>query len=96
MKESKDNDDRINFQSTYGALFFGVPSQGMDIEALAAMVGNLPSRYTLNLLDQQLGYRLRTRQHDDFCKAFDFSDSRIIQFFELRKSQTVCEVSFRS
>ena len=75
MKTSKYVDDRLNLQSTYGALFFGVPSQGMDVGAMAAMVGELPVRYTLNLLDQQLGYRLRSRQHEEFCKAFDFRDS---------------------
>ena len=93
MRSSDDEGDRLNFRQTYGALFFGVPSQGMDVEALATMIENMPARYTLNLLDQQLGHRLRNRQHQDFCKAFDFKDSRIIQFFELRKSPTVIQVS---
>lgn len=93
MKTSDDEGDRLNFWHTYGALFFGVPSQGMDVQALATMIENLPSRYTLNLLDQQLGHRLRNRQHQEFCKVFDFKDSRIVQFFELRKSPTVIQVS---
>ena len=93
MKDSDDLDDRLNFRSTYGALFFGVPSQGMDVGALAAMIGDLPQRYTLNLLDHQLGYRLKARQHDDFCKAFDYVDSKITHFFELKMSPTVNQVS---
>jgi hypothetical protein len=93
MKASNDLDDRLNFRSTYGALFFGVPSQGMDVDALAAMIGNLPQRFTLNLLDQQLGHRLRARHHNEFCEAFDYTDSKITYFFELQKSPTVCQVS---
>ena len=92
MAHSEDQSDRINLQCTYGALFFGVPNQGMDVEAMATMVGNRPGRYTLDLLNQQLGYRLKSRQHDEFCKAFSFRDSRIIQFFEQQKSPTVHEV----
>lgn len=92
MKESSDSNDNRNLDSVYGALFFGVPSQGMDTEALAAMVGDKPQRYDLSLINDQVGHRLRSRQHDDFCKAFDFKDSKIIQFFETRKTPTVVEV----
>jgi hypothetical protein len=92
MKESSDKDDNYNLISVYGALFFGVPSQGMDTEALAAMVEDKPQRYDLFLLNQEVGHRLRSRQHEDFCRAFDFEDSKIIQFFETRKTSTVVEV----
>ncbi|KAH7330053.1 hypothetical protein BKA65DRAFT_460559 [Rhexocercosporidium sp. MPI-PUGE-AT-0058] len=91
MKESSDSDDNYNLISVYGALFFGVPSQGMDTEALAAMVGDKPQRYDLSLLNQEVGHRLRSRQHEDFCRALDFEDSKIIQFFETRKTSTVVE-----
>ena len=93
MKDSDDPDDRLNFRSTYGALFFGVPSQGMDVGALAAMIGDSPHRYTLNVLDHRLGHRLKDRQHEEFCKAFDYVDSKITQFFELKESPTVRQVS---
>ena len=92
LAKSEDQDDLMGLQSTYGALFFGVPNQGMDVEAMATMIGDRPGRYTLNLLDQQLGYRLRSRQHDEFCQAFSFRDSHIVQFFELHKTPTVREV----
>jgi len=93
MKNSSDADDKVNFDSIYGALFFGVPSQGMDTAALAAMVGDRPQRYDLSLLDQEVGHRLRSKQHDEFCEAFDFKDSKVIQFFETKKTATVKEVS---
>jgi hypothetical protein len=92
MKESSDTNDKYNLTSVYGALFFGVPSGGMDTKALAAMVGDKPQRYDLSLLDQEVGYRRRSRQHEEFCRAFDFEDSKIIQFFEMKKTSTVIEV----
>lgn len=96
MESSTDPDDQLNLQSIYGALFFGVPSQGMNVEAMASMIEGLPARYTLNLLDQRLGFRLRNRQHEDFCKAFAYKNSKIVQFFELKKSPTVIQVSHSS
>lgn len=92
MKASSDNNDHRNLNSICGALFFGVPSQGMDTEALAAMVGDKPQRYDLSLLNHQVGHRLRNKQHDEFCKAFDFQDSKLVQFFETRMTSTVVEV----
>ena len=92
MWYSNDQGDRLNFLSTYGALFFGVPSQGMNVEALASMVPKMPARYTLNLLDQQLGFALREKLHTEFCKTFNYSDSKIVQFYELEKSPTVIQV----
>jgi len=92
MKESSDSNDQCNLNSIYGILFFGVPNQGMDTEALAAMVGDKPQRYTLSLLNDQVGHRLRSRQHEEFCKSFDYKDSKIIQFFETKMTSTVAEV----
>jgi hypothetical protein len=92
MKESSDPNDKYNLISVYGALFFGVPNGGMDTKALAAMVRDKPQRYDLSLLDQEVGYRRRKRQHEEFCRALDFEDSKIIQFFEKRKTSTVIEV----
>lgn len=92
MCDNNDQNDRLNFLSTYGALFFGVPSQGMDVGALASMVRKMPARYTLNLLDKQLGYGLREKLHTEFCKKFDYRDSKIVQFYELEKSPTVTQV----
>ncbi len=91
MSESQDSDDKWIVQCTYGALFFGVPALGMDMEAIATMVQDLPARYISALLDQRDGFRLRQRQHELFCKAFGYQDSKIVQFFELKKSRTVVQ-----
>lgn len=94
MKSSSNFQDKTNFRSVYGALFFGVPAQGMDVQDIAAMIQNRQQRCTSNLLDQRVGHMSRKKQHEEFCKAFDFPDSRIIQFFETRKTPTVRWVSF--
>ena len=91
MRKSQNEVDQETILSIYGALFFGVPTQGMDVEAIASMVQDLPARYISTVLDQQHGFRLRQRQHEDFCQAFDYKDSRIVQFFELEKSPTVIQ-----
>ena len=89
MKKSKDPADKVNLDSTYGALFFGVPNKGMEAEDLMAMIGDRPQRYNLSLLDRTIGHRLRNKQHQDFCDAFDFTDSKIVQFFETKKTSGV-------
>ena len=93
MNASLNEDDLSNFRCTYGALFFGVPSQGMNVDAMAAMVQGLPAQYNLNLSNEQMGFRLRKRQHQEFCEAFSFRDSRIVQFLEQRKTPTMVLVS---
>ena len=91
MRKSSNDTDRWNCLLTYGALFFGVPSHGMNVEAIRKMVQDLPARYISALLDQQDGFRLRQRQHQAFCEAFDYKYSRIVQFFELKKSPVVIQ-----
>ena len=94
LRDSQDSDDQLNILSTYGALFFGVPGFGMDVKAMAAMVQDLPAQNTLALLDQRFGFRLRNRQHERFCNAFDYPTSKIVQFFETKMSPTVQQASF--
>jgi hypothetical protein len=65
----------------------------MNVEAMASMIGNLPARYNLTLLDQRLGFRHRKRQHENFCNALVYKDSKIVQFFELRESPTIIKAS---
>jgi hypothetical protein len=92
MSQSNDEMDWMNFVATYGALLFGVPSAGMEVEALASMVGDLPARTTLHALDNRIGQRLRNRQHQQFCDAFQFEDSVLARFYELLESPTVQKV----
>lgn len=92
MSNSDHHDDRLTLLLIYGALFFGVPSHGMDVQAIVGMVRELPSRYTTILLDEEVGYHLRNKQQEDFCKAFPFENSKIVSFFELEKTPTVIKV----
>ncbi len=93
MKDSNDSNDRLNFRSTYEALFFDVSSQDMNVDALAVMIEDLSQRFTLNLLNQQLDHRLRSRHHDEFCKTFDYTDFKITYFYEKKRSSTVRQIS---
>jgi hypothetical protein len=96
MKRSDHEIDRSNLMCSYGALLFGVPSLGMDVTALASMVGHLPARTTLHELDHHIGNRLRHKQHREFCEAFNFKDSVLARFFELDGTPTVIRVSRES
>jgi hypothetical protein len=83
--------DKKTFDSTYGALFFGVPNQGMDIESLIPMAKerpNLPFLISLGLSSSSL-----RNLHREFCKAFEFKDSEIVSFYETEESQTARRVS---
>lgn len=83
--------DKANLKATYGALFFGVPSQGMDISSLVPMVGNQPNRQFLKSLDK--GSAILEEQRVKFPEYFDFKDSEIISLFETKESPTAERVS---
>ncbi|KAI0105430.1 hypothetical protein GGR51DRAFT_519311 [Nemania sp. FL0031] len=87
LSRSKNRDDQLTLMSIYGALFFGVPSQGMDTQHLAAIVSNNPTQFTVSLLDREVGSRLRMSRHEEFCRAFPYTDSKIMQWFESRKTK---------
>jgi hypothetical protein len=87
-----DDLDKANLKATYGALFFGVPSQGMDISSLMPMVGNQPNRYFLKSLNKES--EVLQEQRDKFPKAFYFRDSEIFSFFETQESPTAKRVSW--
>jgi len=86
-----DESDKANLKSTYGMLFFGVPSQGMSIESLVPMVENQPNRFFLESLSKVTdGLRPQRR---NFRQVFPFKDSHIISFYETKKSPTAQKVS---
>jgi protein SERAC1 len=89
-----DDLDKANLRATYGALFFGVPSQGMDITSLVPMVGDKPNRFFLESLGKES--EILQEQRVRFPKAFDFRDSEIISFFETQESPTAERVSWFS
>jgi hypothetical protein len=78
--------DRDLLRATFGLLFFGVPSRGMAIKSLMAMVRGQPNAPFVSILDRNS--ELLANQHRTFCKAFDFSDSIIVSFFETEASRT--------
>lgn len=77
--------------ATVGALFFGVPSHGMDITSLITMVGEKFQRYELALLDNRVGHHLKSKQHEEFCEAFPFRDAKIYQFFETKTTPSLVQ-----
>ena len=83
--------DRANLKSTYGALFFGVPNQGMDISSLIPIVQNQPNRQFLESLGRES--ELLQKQSRAFLKAFPFKNSKICCFYETLQSPTAIEVS---
>ena len=89
MAKSNDPEDVYNLQSTIGALYFGVPGQGMRVEEMATMIQNLPARYTANLLDKDLGFRQRAKFEDDFQRALIYNDITIFLFYEEEKTKTL-------
>ena len=73
MRKSPNEVDQETILSTYVALFFGVPTQGMNVEAIANMVQKICPRDTFRpYLTKRM---LRQRHHEDFCQAFDYTDS---------------------
>jgi hypothetical protein len=83
---AKGNDsDRANLTSTYGALFFGTPNQGMNIDSLITMVGDQPNRYLLETLSK--GSEVLQNLVNNF------KDSEVISFYETKKSKGALKAS---
>ncbi|TAQ83163.1 hypothetical protein B7494_g8512 [Chlorociboria aeruginascens] len=79
-------DDLDMRDSIYGALFFGVPNQGMDIKSLIPMVENQVNASLLHHLSTES--QLLREQSRNFPKAFHFSDSKVVCFYETVTSPT--------
>ncbi|KAH7186205.1 uncharacterized protein B0J16DRAFT_400214 [Fusarium flagelliforme] len=70
--------------------FFGVPHDGMDIEALIPMVGDGPNRFLLESINR-LNTQVLNNQQRDF-REFGLGGSReIVCFYEIVKSPTAQE-----
>jgi hypothetical protein len=78
--------------SIHGALFFGVPSQGMAIESLIPMVRDQPNEELLKSLGPES--KLLGKQSKDFKSAFD-QRPQIAYFFECQESPTARHVSLK-
>jgi hypothetical protein len=91
---SYDNPGHHTFlNSIHGALFFGVPSQGMAIESLIPMVRDQPNEELLKSLGP--GSEMLRRQSIAFRKAFD-QQPQIAYFYERQKSPIAKHVSLSS
>ncbi|KFY22657.1 hypothetical protein V493_06435 [Pseudogymnoascus sp. VKM F-4281 (FW-2241)] len=84
MKKDEKHQDLL--ESIYGALFFGVPSQGMDVASLVPMVVGQPNQALLHTLGKES--QLLRNQLRDFPKAFDSKDSEIFCYYETEESRT--------
>ncbi|RDW88650.1 hypothetical protein BP6252_00682 [Coleophoma cylindrospora] len=90
MQEAPD-EDRDVLTSIYGALFFGVPNQGMDIKSLIPMVEGQVNQALLHSISNES--QLLRNQSRKFEKAFDFADSQIVCFYETVTSPTAIKIA---
>lgn len=81
-----DEMDNANCRAVRGILFFGVPSQGMDISSLLGMVKGRVNEHFLQGLRHDSD-TLRN-QHREFCKKFPYESCKIMSFYETEYSPT--------
>ncbi|KAK3353279.1 hypothetical protein B0T25DRAFT_207363 [Lasiosphaeria hispida] len=75
-----------------GALFFGVPNDGMDIASLIPMVNDQPNRFLLESLSTINSQVLRLQERS-FAKFLDQTALNIFCFYETRLSPTAAQDS---
>ena len=94
IQMKRDKNHQALLDSIYGALFFGVPNQGMEIASLVPMVKDQPNQALLHSLGKES--QILRNQCREFPKAFDYQDSEIICFYETEMSPTAARVSSMS
>ncbi|KAI9891232.1 MAG: hypothetical protein M1814_002922 [Vezdaea aestivalis] len=81
-----DERDKANAAAVRGILFFGVPSQGIDIRSMVAMVeGNANENLLKSIRPDSDMLRL---QHREFCKGFPYRSCKVVSFYETEESPT--------
>jgi len=90
MAESQSELDQV--KRIVGALFFGVPNDGMDIASLIPMVNDQPNRFLLESLNAINSEVLRL-QGRSFAKFLEQTALNIFCFYETRLSPTAAQVS---
>lgn len=85
--------DPLTLKSTIECFFFGVPTQGMNINTLIPMVANQHNAQTLlpYLAENSLWLKEQNRR---FPQAFSFKDSNVICFYETKESPTAVQVRY--
>src|ERR1700761_7173182 len=91
MVGKDDHSIKANLASICGILFFGVPSQGMQIESLIPMVGDQSNRFLLESLGPNSAV-LRT-QNSQFQDVLQSNNAKLVLFFETKLSPTARRVS---
>jgi hypothetical protein len=83
--------DLTTLNSTVQCLFFGVPTQGMNVSTLYPIVQNQHNALTLlpYLAENSLWLKDQSRK---FPEAFHFTNSNIIRFYETKESPTATKV----
>lgn len=93
MAKSFLEEDRNTHQMISGILFFGVPSQGMNIQSLIPMVGDQPNRALLDSLGPNSA--ILRKQSEDLCTVVNSAPFEIVNFYETQMSPTA-RLSVRS
>ena len=94
IQMKRDKNHQVLLDSIYGALFFGVPNQGMEISSFVPMVKDQPNQALLHSIGKES--QVLRNQCRDFSKAFDYQDSEIVCFYETEMSPTAARVSSMS
>ncbi|KAK3364037.1 hypothetical protein B0T25DRAFT_443738, partial [Lasiosphaeria hispida] len=81
------NSERDQMRRIVGALFFGVPNDGMDIASLIPMVNDQPNRSLLESLSAINSQVLRL-QRRSFARFLELTPFEMFCFYETRFSQT--------
>jgi hypothetical protein len=89
IAESDSDSDLLGL--VFGALFFGVPNDGMDIESLIPMVNNQPNRFLLESL-YNVNPQILTLQNRNFSRVLKQTNFEIFCFYETRQSPTAVKV----
>ncbi|KIM98677.1 hypothetical protein OIDMADRAFT_31451 [Oidiodendron maius Zn] len=85
IAESDSDSDLVSL--VFGALFFGVPNDGMDIESLIPMVNNQPNRFLLESL-HDVNPQILTLQNRSFSRILKQTNFEIFCFYETKQSPT--------
>ncbi|OBT69998.1 hypothetical protein VE03_00646 [Pseudogymnoascus sp. 23342-1-I1] len=86
IQMKNDTKHQYLLESIYGGMFFGVPSQGMEIASLVPMVAGQPNQTLLHTFGKES--QLLRNQSRGFPKAFDSKDSEIFCYYETEMSRT--------
>ncbi|KAH9204746.1 hypothetical protein DL95DRAFT_376793 [Leptodontidium sp. 2 PMI_412] len=86
-----DEVDKSNLKATRGALFFGVPSLGMDIASFIPRTNPQTNRTLVDSIGTDSQFLPLLAQQ--FLIAFDFRDSIIFSFYETRLSPTAIKIN---